>query len=157
MNKKIGEDHTMLSPSLQDYLEEMYRLSIKIDEIRVSDIAQILDVSLPSVVKALHKLSNRGYVIYQPYEAIKLTEKGIFEGRFLVQRNQLLKDFLTVLKTSSDIEKEAESMEHYLSFSTIQSIEKFVHFMKENPDIQKRYDEFYKIQKDEYLFTEQPQ
>lgn len=147
----------MLSPSLQDYLEEMYRLSIKINEIRVSDIAQVLDVSLPSVVKALHKLSNRGYVIYQPYEAIKLTEKGVFEGRFLVQRNQLLKDFLTVLKTSSDIEKEAESMEHYLSFSTIQAIEKFVHFMKENPDIQKRYDAFYKIQKEEYIFTEQPQ
>ncbi|NLM12694.1 MAG: DNA-binding protein [Epulopiscium sp.] len=147
----------MLSPSLQDYLEEMYRLSIKINEIRVSDIAQVLDVSLPSVVKALHKLSSRGYVIYQPYEAIKLTEKGVFEGRFLVQRNQLLKDFLTVLKTSSDIEKEAESMEHYLSFSTIQAIEKFVHFMKENPDIQKRYDAFYKIQKEEYIFTEQPQ
>ncbi|HHW66945.1 MAG TPA: DNA-binding protein [Epulopiscium sp.] len=146
----------MLSPSLQDYLEEMYRLSTKIDEIRVSDIAQILDVSLPSVVKALHKLSNRGYVVYQPYESIKLTEKGIYEGRFLVQRNQLLKDFLTVLNTSSDIDKEAESMEHYLSFSTIQAIEKFVHFMKENPDVQRRYDEFYKIQKEEYLFSDQP-
>ena len=106
----------MLSPSLQDYLEEMYRLSININEIRVSDVAQVLDVSLPSVVKALHKLSSRGYVIYQPYEAIKLTDKGISEGKFLVQRNQLLKDFLLVLKTSSDIDREAESMEHYLSF-----------------------------------------
>ena len=71
----------------------MYRLSMQTDEIRVSDVAEVLDVSLPSVVKALHKLNNRGYVLYQPYEPIKLTEKGIVEGKFLVQRNQLLKDF----------------------------------------------------------------
>lgn len=144
----------MLSPSLQDYLEEMYRLSIKVDEIRVSDVAQILDVSLPSVVKALHKLSSRGYVIYQPYEAIQLTDKGISEGKFLVQRNQLLKDFLLVLKTSSDIDREAESMEHYLSFSTIQAIEKFVHFMRNNPEIQEKYDEFYRLQNEDYLFID---
>lgn len=150
----MGEENTMLSPSLQDYLEEMYRLSINIDEIRVSDVAQVLEVSLPSVVKALHKLSSRGYVIYQPYEPIKLTEKGISEGRFLVQRNQLLKDFLIVLKTSSDIDREAESMEHYLSFSTIQAIEKFVHFMNNNPEIQKQYDEFYKIQNKGYIFRD---
>lgn len=142
----------MLTPSLQDYLEEMYRLSIKSDEIRVSDVAQILEVSLPSVVKALHKLSNRGYVIYQPYEAIQLTEKGMSEGEFLVQRNQLLKDFLIVLKTASDIDREAESMEHYLSLSTIQAIEKFVHFMKENPDIEEKYNEFFKKTNESYLF-----
>ncbi|NLJ87350.1 MAG: DNA-binding protein [Epulopiscium sp.] len=142
----------MLTPSLQDYLEEMYRLSMQTDEIRVSDVAEVLDVSLPSVVKALHKLNNRGYVLYQPYEPIKLTEKGIVEGKFLVQRNQLLKDFLRVLKTDSDIEKEAESMEHYLSLSTIQAIEKFVYFMKDNPDIQNKYDEYLKKANENYLF-----
>ncbi|HOA81478.1 MAG TPA: iron dependent repressor, metal binding and dimerization domain protein [Defluviitaleaceae bacterium] len=142
----------MLTPSLQDYLEEMYRLSMQTDEIRVSDVAEVLDVSLPSVVKALHKLNNRGYVLYQPYEPIKLTEKGIVEGKFLVQRNQLLKDFLRVLKTDSDIEKEAESMEHYLPLSTIQAIEKFVYFMKDNPDIQNKYDEYLKKANENYLF-----
>ncbi|NLK20537.1 MAG: metal-dependent transcriptional regulator [Epulopiscium sp.] len=143
----------MLSPSLQDYLEEMYRLSTNQDEIRVSDVAQVLEVSLPSVVKALHKLKSRGYVIYQPYETIKLTDKGIAEGTFLVQRNQLLKEFLLVLRTASDIDREAEAMEHYLSLSTIQSIEKFVHFMKENPNIQREYDEFYKKDNVHYLFN----
>ncbi|HPT77208.1 MAG TPA: iron dependent repressor, metal binding and dimerization domain protein [Defluviitaleaceae bacterium] len=142
----------MLTPSLQDYLEEIYRLSIKSDEIRVSDIAEVLEVSLPSVVKALHKLNSRGYILYQPYEPVKLTEKGIREGKFLVQRNQLLKDFLRVLKTNSDIEKEAESMEHYLSLSTIQAIEKFYHFMKDNPDIQDRYDVYLQKTNENYIF-----
>ncbi|HOQ17800.1 MAG TPA: iron dependent repressor, metal binding and dimerization domain protein [Defluviitaleaceae bacterium] len=142
----------MLTPSLQDYLEEIYRLSIKSDEIRVSDIAEVLEVSLPSVVKALHKLNSRGYILYQPYEPVKLTEKGIREGKYLVQRNQLLKDFLRVLKTNSDIEKEAESMEHYLSLSTIQAIEKFYHFMKDNPDIQDRYDVYLQKTNENYIF-----
>lgn len=43
-------------------------------------------------------------------------------------------------------------MEHYLSLSTIQAIEKFVYFMKDNPDIQNKYDEYLKKANENYLF-----
>ena len=125
----------MLSPSLEDYLEELYRLKINNKEIRVKDIAHCLDVSMPSVVNGLRRLGRLGYIIYEPYEKIGITEKGRKKGKFLVMRNKILKDFIEVIKSDCDSEKEAEAMEHYLSISTIKCIEKMVAFLKDNNQI----------------------
>lgn len=125
----------MLSPSLEDYLEEVYRLKMNNKEIRIKDIAKCLDVSMPSVVNGLRRLSNLKYIIYKPYEAIEVTDKGKDKGEFLVIRNQILRNFIETIKSDCDIEKEAEAMEHYLSISTIKSIEKMIEFFKDNKSI----------------------
>ena len=122
----------MLSPSLEDYLEEAYRLSMNNKEIRIKDVAECLNVSMPSVVKGLRKLNRFGYIIYQPYEKIELTDKGKVKGLFLVERNKILKDFVSMIGSDCDINQEAEAMEHYLTKSTIKSIEKLVKFFTEN-------------------------
>lgn len=122
----------MLSPSLEDYLEEAYRLSTNNKEIRIKDVAECLSVSMPSVVKGLRKLNRLGYIIYQPYEKIELTDEGREKGFFLVERNKILKDFVSMIGSDCDIKQEAEAMEHYLTKSTIRSIEKLVKFFLEN-------------------------
>ncbi|KNF08084.1 iron dependent repressor [Gottschalkia purinilytica] len=132
----------MLSPSSEDYLEEVYRLSLNKDEIRIKDIADCLKVSMPSVVKGLRKLSILGYVIYSPYERIELTDKGIKKGKFLVERNGILKEFVKIIGSKCDIEEEAEAMEHYLTISTIKSIEKLVKFFETNERILKMFNVF---------------
>ncbi|SCG84028.1 Transcriptional regulator mntR Manganese transport regulator [Proteiniborus sp. DW1] len=125
----------MLSPSLEDYLEEAYRLSVNNKEIRIKDVAECLNVSMPSVVKGLRKLNRLGYLIYQPYEKIELTDRGKMTGFFLVERNKILKDFVSMIGSDCDIKQEAEAMEHYLTISTIKSIEKLVKFFSENESI----------------------
>lgn len=132
----------MLSPSLEDYLEEIYNLSIVNELIRVKDIGRKLNVSSPSVVKALIKLNNEGYVVYKKHHEILLTEKGRKLGKLLVKRNTILQDFLDVINSGCDKEKEAEAMEHYLSSPTIQAIEKFVKFMKEEKEIHNKFKEY---------------
>lgn len=122
----------MLSPSLEDYLEELYRFSLSNDIVRVTDISQKLHVSLPSVSKALCKLKARQYINYQPYGAINLTAAGREMGNFLVERNRLLQEFLTIICADCDIAVEAEAMEHYLSRETIRSIQLLVKFMQNN-------------------------
>ncbi|WFD10992.1 metal-dependent transcriptional regulator [Tepidibacter hydrothermalis] len=125
----------MLSPSLEDYLEEAYRLSLYNKEIRVKDIAGCLNFSMPSVVKGLKKLDELGYIRYRPYEKIKLLDKGNKKGKFLVDRNSLLKKFITIIGANCDINQEAEAMEHYFSIETIKSIEKLIVVLEENEDI----------------------
>jgi len=122
----------MLSPSLEDYLEEAYRLSVNNKEIRIKDVAECLNVSMPSVVKGFRKLNRLGYIIYRPYEKIELTDRGKKKGSFLVERNKILKDFVSMIGADCDIKQEAEAMEHYLTISTIKSIEKLVKFFSEN-------------------------
>src|SRR6056297_1624516 len=104
----------MLSPSLEDYLEEIYRFSETLGFIRITDIAEKLDVSLPSVNKAVNILNKRGYLEYIPYKNIELTDKGATLGNFLVKRNKILQEFLEVIGSKCDKEKEAEAIEHYL-------------------------------------------
>lgn len=125
---------TTLTPSLEDYLEELYRFSLCTDTVRVTDLSIKLGVSMPSVTKALHKLKNGLYISYERYGEITLTDKGKKLGDFLVKRNQLLKEFLILIKTNCDIEAEAEAMEHYLSEATIRSIQAIVTFLNQNPE-----------------------
>lgn len=123
----------MLSPSQEDYLEEIYRLSLLKDKVRVSDIADRLNVSSPSVVKALKRLNDENYIRYKQYVEITLTETGERLGSLLVRRNSMLQDFLKTINSDCDIAKEAESMEHYLSSSTIFAIESLIAFLKIDP------------------------
>ncbi|MGI6485969.1 MAG: ArsR family transcriptional regulator [Thermoanaerobacterales bacterium] len=122
----------MLTPSLEDYLEEMYRsLRESNRTARVSEIANILEVSMPSVVKALKKLEKMGYIIYMPYGEIELTADGKATGEFLVKRNMVLRKFFEMLDLTCDASAEAEAVEHYLTYPIIKALEKWVQFMKE--------------------------
>lgn len=132
----------MLSPSLEDYLEEIYRFSISEDTVRVTDISHKLNVKLPSVTKALGKLRAGGYITYQRYGMIGLTEKGRQVGGYLLERNRILQQFLLMIRSDCDIAEEAEAMEHYLSKSTITSIQNLMLFMNDNPEVYQRFIEY---------------
>ena len=136
----------MLSPSLEDYLEELYRLSLSNDIVRVTDISHKLKVSLPSVSRALRKLKEGEYIHYQCYGIIHLTDRGKEVGGVLVDRNRLLQDFLSILCAECNIAAEAEAMEHYLSRGTIHSIELLVKFMLDNPEYYQNFITFIKEQ-----------
>jgi len=135
----------MLTPSLEDYLEEIYRFSQELGYIRITDVADKLDVSLPSVNKAVKVLSEKGYLDYIPYKNIDLTNKGAKLGKFLVKRNQMLQEFLKVIGSKVDREAEAEAMEHYLSRETVDAMAMVVSFFNEHPEIQ---DKMLKFQQD---------
>ncbi|AFM40495.1 Mn-dependent transcriptional regulator [Desulfosporosinus acidiphilus SJ4] len=132
----------MLSPSLEDYLEEIYRFSLTLDIVRVTDISHRLNVALPSVTKALYKLRDQQYINYERYGEIRLTDKGRETGSYLVLRNQLLQEFLGLICSKCNFVAEAEAMEHYLSTATIDAIKTLVEFMKNNPSCQQAFEDF---------------
>ncbi|WP_432662502.1 iron dependent repressor, metal binding and dimerization domain protein [Wukongibacter baidiensis] len=134
----------MLSPSLEDYLEELYKLDIKNKPFKIRDLASKLGVSSPSVVKALKKLDNDNYVIYEKYKGITLTNKGKELGKSLVKRNDILQEFLIIIDSNCDPEDEAEAMEHYLSPSTVETFKTLSTFLKDNEDVLTRFMEYKK-------------
>ncbi len=131
----------MLSPSLEDYLEEIYRFSKTLGFIRITDIAEKLDVSLPSVNKAVKILSQKDYLEYIPYKNIELTDKGAILGKFLVKRNKILQEFLDVIGSQCDKEAEAEAIEHYLSRDTVYAMTLVVEFFKRRPELKHKLHE----------------
>ena len=65
-----------MTQSLEDYLETIFVLIEEGKPAQVRDVARLLDVKMPSVVKAIHELKKLGLVTQEPYSPINLTPKG---------------------------------------------------------------------------------
>jgi len=66
----------MTTPSMEDYIEQIYMLIEEKGYARVSDIAEALAVHPSSVTKMVQKLDKDEYLIYEKYRGLILTPKG---------------------------------------------------------------------------------
>ena len=112
-----------MSQSLEDYLEAIYKQISEGKNAQVVDIARMLSVKMPSVVRAMRELKRLGLVVQEPYAYIELTEKGRRVAHQVHSRHKLLSAFLMKLGVSKRIaDKDACLMEHILSAETIDAI-----------------------------------
>lgn len=124
----------MRTPSMEDYLERIFSLIREKGYARVSDIAEALEVHPSSVTKMVQKLDRDNYLIYEKYRGLVLTPKGKKIGKRLVDRHQLLEDFLRIIGVNSDnIYKDVEGIEHHLSADSLICIEYLVQYFREDP------------------------
>lgn len=126
-----------LSPSLEDYLESIYRLCVEKGEARVKDVAQRLGVHKSSVTGALRALSERGLIQYAPYSAAGLTAKGKRRAEAIWQRHTALRNFLeSVLDVETEeAAKTACEMEHVVSREMTERLARFAHYLERRPDV----------------------
>ncbi|OCS94425.1 transcriptional regulator MntR [Caryophanon latum] len=126
----------MPTPSMEDHIEQIYLLIEQKGYARVSDIAEALAVLPSSVTKMVQKLDKDGYLIYEKYRGLALTPKGQKLGKRLVQRHELLEQFLRLIGVNEQlIYNDVEGIEHHLSWDSIDRIADLVQVMEENPDI----------------------
>ena len=115
-----------MTQSLEDYLETVYLLISEGKPAQVRDIAKSMDVTMPSVVKAIRELTKLELVTHKPYQDIALTVKGRRLARMVLGRHELLRSFLMQLGVSRRMaDKDACTMEHILSAETIDRIRIF--------------------------------
>lgn len=112
-----------MTQSLEDYLEAIYVLKRDAQAACVRDVALLLNVKMPSVVKALRELKKLDLVRQEPYQSIQLTSKGQRVAKLVLNRHTLLRDFLMQLGVSAKMaDKDACLMEHILSAETLDKI-----------------------------------
>ena len=66
----------MISKASEEYLKTMYILNKQNGNIRVTDIANKMNCSKPSVNKAIYNLKDEGMLNYESYGTIELTQEG---------------------------------------------------------------------------------
>ena len=66
----------MISKASEEYLKTMYILNKQNGNIRVTDIANKMNCSKPSVNKAIYNLKDEGMLNYESYGTIELTPEG---------------------------------------------------------------------------------
>ena len=112
-----------MTQSLEDYLETIYIIASERRPAQVRDVARLLNVKMPSVVKAIHELKKLELVTQEPYSPILLTAKGERLAKLVLSRHKLLRSFLVKLGVSrKTADKDACMMEHILSAETIDKI-----------------------------------
>ncbi len=121
----------MPTPSMEDYIEQIYNLIETKGYARVSDIAEALMVHPSSVTKMVQKLDKDEYLNYEKYRGFILTAKGKKIGERLVFRHELLEDFLEIIGVDNDkIYEDVEGIEHHLSWNSIDRIGDLVQYFK---------------------------
>ncbi|RLQ95166.1 transcriptional regulator MntR [Falsibacillus albus] len=125
----------MPTPSMEDYIEQIYMLIENKGYARVSDIADALSVHPSSVTKMVQKLDKDDYLVYEKYRGLILTQKGKKIGKRLVYRHELLEQFLKMIGVKEEhIYEDVEGIEHHLSWDSIDRIGDLVMFFEENPE-----------------------
>lgn len=123
----------MPTPSMEDYIEQIYNLIEEKGYARVSDIAEGLSVHPSSVTKMVQKLDRDGYLIYEKYRGLVLTQKGKKIGKRLVARHELLEQLLrTIGVMEENIYNDVEGIEHHLSWNAIDRIADLVQYFQED-------------------------
>lgn len=136
-------DEKLLTASMEDYLEMIYRHTLSGEEfIRINKLADLLNVRDSSVSKMMQKLGALGLINYEKYGLITLTDLGLQIGKFLLQRHSTIEKFLKLLTSSNDVLVETELIEHIISSSTVENLRLLVNFIEKNPDIALRFKEF---------------
>jgi DtxR family Mn-dependent transcriptional regulator len=123
------------SQAVQDYLKTIHRLGGAECVVSPVDIAARLQVRSPSVTGMLKRLAEAGLIAYEPGKGARLTDQGLREARRVIRRHRLVELFLhQVLKLDwSEIDAEAEALEHAISPRLEQAIAEYLGEPPEDP------------------------
>ena len=153
----LDSDSKVLSSSLEDYLEMIYRICSAEGYARINQLADKSNVRPSSTTKIVQKLCELGLVEYKKYGIIHLTGAGENVGRYLLKRHEIIQEFLCNLGIEENLLKDTELIEHDVSSDALFAIHSLNEFFRENPDVKNKYDAYRKMlyehyEKDDLLF-----
>lgn len=126
----------MPTTSVENYLKVIYTRQAGEDRrVKTKEIAEELDVSLPSVSGMLKSLSEDGLVDHEPYKGVNLTEEGKRMALRIIRNHRLIEVFLVQALGYSwdEVHQEAERLEHAVSDKLVERIDAFLNHPKFDP------------------------
>jgi Mn-dependent DtxR family transcriptional regulator len=141
----MRKDQDLLTPSAEDYMEMIYRLSLEHGFTRVNDLATALNVQPPSVTKMIQKLAELNLIKYEKYGVIMLESSGIEIGKALLARHNLVEKFLSLLNVSDGLLEHTEKIEHTINADILCGIKDLIDFFNEDPALLKKFNNYRNI------------
>lgn len=123
------------SQSAEDYLERIHELIEKKGYARVVDIASSLKVKQASVTSMVQKLAEAGYLEYEKYRGLVLTDKGRDVARKIQNRHATLSRFFSLFGLDAETQRQdIEGIEHHLSPATVDVLADLAQFFEKHPE-----------------------
>ncbi|MEC8928393.1 MAG: transcriptional regulator MntR [Verrucomicrobiota bacterium] len=128
------------SQSAEDYLERIHELIESKGSAHVADIAQSLRVGQPSVTSMVQKLADAGYLRYEKYRALTLTDEGRAVAERIRDRHAVLARFFTLFGLDAETQaRDIEGIEHHLSPDTLDTLDDLTTFFQQHPAVLKQF------------------
>lgn len=140
----LNSENKLLTSSMEDYLEMIYRICLEEGYVRINQLALKLNVRPSSTTKIVQRLSELNLVDYKRYGIIKLTDEGKELGEYLLKRHEIIQEFLKNLGIEETLLRDTELIEHDVSSKTLQCIYLYNEFLTDNPDIKSKYEDYRK-------------
>ncbi|CAM3882773.1 metal-dependent transcriptional regulator [Aquirufa aurantiipilula] len=120
----------------ENYLKIIYRLSEStLEDISTNAVAELTQTKAASVTDMLRKLAEKGWVNYQKYQGVRLTEEGEKIALSVVRKHRLWEVFLVDKMGFNwdEVHEIAEQLEHIESEALINKLDEFLDFPKTDP------------------------
>ncbi|MEM6963426.1 MAG: metal-dependent transcriptional regulator [Bacteroidota bacterium] len=98
----------------ENYLKALYFLDRQDSRISITELSNKLEVSKPTANHMVKSLQEKGWVIYQKYKPLQLTEKGRKAAAKVIRKHRLTEMFLYEIMDFGweEVHEIAEQMEH---------------------------------------------
>jgi Mn-dependent DtxR family transcriptional regulator len=107
---------------------------------RVVDIASSLKVKQASVTSMVQKLAEQGYLHYEKYRRLILTDKGRAVAQRIQQRHATLSRFFSLFGLDAATQQaDIEGIEHHLSPATVTCLADLAEFFERNPAVLEKF------------------
>lgn len=128
------------SQSAEDYLERIHELIEEKGYARVVDIATSLKVRQASVTSMVQKLGDLGFLKYEKYRGLILTDDGRDVARRIKRRHETLARFFSLFGLNEETQRrDIEGIEHHLSSETLATLSDLAGFFEENPKVLEKF------------------
>lgn len=125
----------MSTVTKENYLKALFFLDQKDRNITVSDLGKTMKVSKPTVSDMVKKLEGKGWVHYQKYKPLQLTEEGRRRAALIVRKHRLTEMFLVQIMGFGweEVHEIAEELEHLNSDVLFDRMEELLGFPSVDP------------------------
>ena len=104
----------MPSQTKENYLKAAFFLHLKDENIGITELAKLMEVSTPTANSMVKKMEGEGWVKYTKYKPLKLTKRGLVQAALIVRKHRLTEMFLTKIMGFGweQVHDIAEQIEH---------------------------------------------
>ncbi len=127
------------SPAIEDYLEQIHNLIEQKGYARAADIAANLGISQASVTNMIQRLDAEGYLVYERYRGVTLTDTGREIGREIARRHDVLTRLLSGFGLdAATVHRDVEGMEHHMSKQTLAVLTLIMEELEGNAELMRK-------------------
>lgn len=125
----------MITLTEENYLKALFHLSLENEKVSVLDLSKSLDIKMPTVNSMVKKLAAKGFVMYEKYKPLELTEVGRGRAGLIIRKHRLVEMFLVEKMGFAwdEVHDVAEQLEHIKSEKLFSKIDEILNYPKVDP------------------------